>query len=67
MRKPLTDEQKKARDRAQARYDANNTTQIHLKLNNVTDSDILDRLATVGNKQAYIKDLIRADIEKSTS
>lgn len=66
MRKPLTDEQKKARDRAQARYDANNTTQIHLKLNNVTDSDILDRLATVGNKQAYIKDLIRADIEKST-
>lgn len=67
MRKPLTNEQKKARDRAQARYDANNTTQIHLKLNNVTDSDILDRLATVGNKQAYIKDLIRADIEKSTS
>lgn len=63
----MTDEQKKARDRAQARYDAAHTTQIHLKLNNGTDADILDRLAMVGNKQAYIKDLIRADIEKSTS
>ena len=63
----MTEEQKKARDRAQARYDATHTTQIHLKLNNGTDADILDRLATVGNKQAYIKDLIRADIEKSTS
>lgn len=62
MRKPLTDEQKRARDRAQARYDANNTTQIHLKLNNVTDADILDKLASVPNKQAYIKELIRKNI-----
>lgn len=58
----MTDEQKKARDRAQARYDATHTTQIHLKLNNVTDADILDKLAIVINKQAYIKELIRKDI-----
>ena len=62
MRKPLTEEQKRARDRAQARYDANNTTQIKLKLNNVTDADILARLASEPNKQAYIKNLIRQDI-----
>ena len=48
----------------QARYDAANTLQIALKLNKKTDADILKRLEAVGNKQGYIKDLIRADIAK---
>ena len=46
----------------QKRYDAKNTTQIKLKLNNTTDKDILTKLKKVGNKQGYIKGLIRKDI-----
>lgn len=46
---------------AQARYDEANTVQIKLKLNIKTDADILARLEQVGNKQGYIKALIRAD------
>lgn len=53
---------------ASARYDAANTVQVHLKLNRTTDADILDRLQTAaareGGKQGYIKELIRADIDK---
>jgi len=54
-----------ARKRANAKYDAANTTQIKFKLNNKTDSDILDHLNKVKNKQGYIKALIRADIDKN--
>lgn len=49
----------------QARYDTANTTQVVLKLNRRTDADILSRLASVGNRQGYIKALIRADIKNS--
>lgn len=48
----------------QARYDANNTRQIRLKLNTKTDADILRRLDSVDNKQGYIKELIRRDMAK---
>lgn len=47
----------------QERYDATNTVKITLKLNRKTDADILRRLEESGNKQGYIKKLIRADIE----
>ena len=53
-----------ARIRANAKYDANHTKQIKLKLNLNTDSDIIKRMNEVENKQGYIKDLIRADIKK---
>lgn len=36
---------------------------LYLKLNTVTDRDIIARLDTQSNKQGYIKDLIRTDIE----
>lgn len=53
--------------RARAKYDAANTTQLHLKLNLATDRDILARLEQAstaeGGKQGYIKALIRADIK----
>ncbi len=52
-----------AQNRAQAKYDKANTTQIQMKLNRKNDADILEKLASVGNKQGYIKALIRADIE----
>lgn len=51
-----------AQRRAQDKYDRSNTVQVHLKLNLYTDKDILNRLNSVPNKQGYIKDLIRRDI-----
>lgn len=53
-----------AQIRAGAKYDAEHTKQIMLKLNKTTDADILAKLASVGNTQGYIKALIRADIER---
>lgn len=52
----------KAQLRAQAKYDKDNTVQLKIKLNKKTDSDILEILNSVSNKQGYIKELIRADI-----
>lgn len=49
----------------QARYDAKNTVQVKLKLGKTTDADILAQLEKVGNKQGYIKELIRKDIENN--
>lgn len=43
-------------------YDAANTTQVKMKLNLKTDADILKKLEEVGNKQGYIKALIRQDL-----
>ena len=51
--------------KAQLKYDEANTTQVKLKLNNKTDADILDWLNQMKNKQGYIKELIRRDIEQS--
>ena len=53
-----------AQKRAVAKYDAKATKKILLKLNKVTDADILKRLDEVENKQGYIKALIRDDIAK---
>lgn len=54
-----------AQRRAIARYDAENTVQIRLKLNKRTDADILERLDQMDSRQGYIKRLIREDIAKS--
>lgn len=43
-------------------FDQTNTRKYGLKFNIRTDADIIQRLDTVGNKQNYIKALIRADI-----
>lgn len=53
-----------AQRRATAKYDAENTVQVHLKLNKITDADILERLEQVENKQGYIKELIREEINR---
>ena len=49
---------------AQAKYDAANTREVKLKLNTKTDADILSELDRCGNKQGYIKWLIREDIKR---
>lgn len=46
------------------KYDAENTRQVHLKLNRRTDKDVLEKLDSVPSKQGYIKELIRADLKK---
>ena len=56
----MTEAQKKAN----AKYDASHTKQIMLKLNKKSDADILEKLEQTGNKQGYIKGLIREDIAK---
>lgn len=53
-----------AQIKAQKKYDNENTRQVHLKLNKRTDSDVLERLDAVPNKQGYIKRLIREDLER---
>lgn len=53
-----------AQAKAQAKYDAENTRQVHLKLNRNTDKDVLDKLDEVPSKQGYIKELIRKDLGK---
>ena len=47
---------------AQRKYDKENTTQILLKLNTKTDADVIGKLEKVGNKQGYIKELIRNNL-----
>lgn len=53
-----------AQIKAQKKYDAENTRQVHLKLNRNTDKDVLDKLDEVPSKQGYIKELIRRDLGK---
>lgn len=46
------------------KYDKEHTRQIHMKLNLITDKDVLEKLDSVPSKQGYIKRLIRADLKK---
>ncbi len=55
----MTSEAQKA---ASKKYDKDNTIKLCLKLNISTDKDILKKLDQVGNKQGYIKELIRKDL-----
>ena len=48
--------------RASEKYDKANTKQVILKLNKKTDKDILTHLDALPNKQGYIKELIREDM-----
>ena len=47
-------------------FDKANTRMLHLKLNRNTDADILAHIENVTNIQAYLKQLIRADIALHT-
>lgn len=67
---PITDERgtemtSDAQKKAVRKYDEAKTVQFKMKLNKGTDADILKKLDSVSNKQGYIKELIRADIEQS--
>ena len=49
-----------------ARYDRENCKRICLKLNKKYDAEVIQQLERMKNKQGYIKELILADIERST-
>ena len=53
-----------AQKRASMKYTKANTTRINLSLNNKNDMDIIEHLNKQPNKQGYIKQLIREDIER---
>ena len=46
---------------AKKKWDSENTVVVTMKLNKNTDADIIQKLDSVGNKQGYIKQLIRED------
>lgn len=52
-----------AQKKAVLKYNKANTVGFYIRFNRKTDSDILRWLELVGNKQGYIKRLIRMDIE----
>lgn len=53
-----------ARLRANAKYDAAHTRQFKFKFNTETDADIIALLDSLSNKQGFIKELIRANMNK---
>lgn len=53
-----------AHTRANTKYNKSHTKQVPLRFNLKTDADILEKLDSIPNKLGYIKQLIRADIEK---
>lgn len=53
-----------AKKRAQLKYDKENTRQIILKLNTKTDADVIGKLDSVGNKQGFLKDLVRTSLRR---
>lgn len=55
---------KKQKSKASTKYNKANVRQIKLNLNLKTDADIIAALDACGNKQGYIKELIRKDIQK---
>lgn len=59
---PMSEAQK----RAQLKYEKEKTRSVKMKLNLQHDADIIQKLDSVGNKQGYLKRLIRADIEKGS-
>lgn len=49
---------------SEKKYTQNKTRYIGLKLNTINDADIVAKLESVENMQAYIKQCIRADLNK---
>ena len=49
------------------KYEKEKTVGVYLKLNTKTDSDVIEALNSVSNKQGFIKALIRYAIEDNNS
>lgn len=46
-------------------YERKNCKGLYIKLNRKTDADIIEALTGIKNKQGYIKELIRRDLDKT--
>ena len=57
--------QTQAKREGDKRYKKAHTTTVLLRFFHTTDTDILQKLAAVENKNGYIKSLIRDDIERN--
>ena len=55
-----------AQKRAKARYDKT-THQLVMRLRVDADADVISKLASVGNKTAYIRELIRRDMQNEAN
>lgn len=53
-----------AQKRAGRKYDQENTLVVTLKLNKKTDAEIIHCLQRIGNRQGFIKELIKEYIKK---
>lgn len=53
-----------ALNRAREKYDAANTRQYKIKLNNNTDADLIEYLDGSANKQGTIKSALREQIKR---
>ena len=51
----------------QRKYDETHTRTFRIKLNLVIDHDIIEKLTAQPSMQGYIKQLIRADIARTSS
>ena len=56
-----------AQKRASIKYTAANVWHLNVALNKGTDADIIARLQGMGNKQGYIKRLIREDMAREAA
>ena len=52
---------------SQNTYDQQNTVKITMKLNIKTDADILSLIQSKENKQGYLKELLRNDLDRISS
>nr|DAH79140.1 MAG TPA: hypothetical protein [Caudoviricetes sp.] len=50
--------------KADTKYKKANIVKVNMSLNRNTDGDILSYIATIDNKQGYLKCLIRADMAR---
>lgn len=54
-----------AQKRASLKYQKENIVNVKFTLNRNTESDLIEWLSGQDNKQGYLKELIRADMEKN--
>lgn len=68
MARPTKEQQKRKKQyEYAAKYNKKATTMLSVRLHNENDQDILQHLGKQENTSAYIKKLIRADIEEAKS
>lgn len=65
MAKNLSEEAYGRKIKYDVEFNKTRTTLVNIRLNHNTDKDLLEYLATLPNKQGYIKDLIRKDMKKN--